>query len=138
HRKIESFVSEKSFPIGFVPRRGLWWARKSFETGDGEVIHDLRACTREVRDCSFKQLDDARVGAILKFEYLAQDTDARALQPGLLEKGGVGRRNSRFCSHRSRIGRISSHDYIEKPRRIFDRARDGACRVALAVKRSHA
>src|SRR5207249_6912508 len=76
HREMGSFVSEKSFPIGFVLRRSLRRTRKFLEAGHIKLIDDFRACPAKIRDGCFKQLNHARVGSVLKFEDLAQNTNA--------------------------------------------------------------
>ena len=137
HREMGSFVSEKSFPIGFVLRRSLRRTWKFLQAGYSEVIDDFRACPAKVRDGCFKQLNHARVGSVLKFEDLAQDTNASIFQSGPVQKRGVRRRDSGFCACRARIGRILSYDHVQKPCGVFDRASHRAGRVPLAVERSH-
>src|SRR5437870_1311869 len=94
HREMGSFVSEKSFPIGFVLRRSLRRTRKFLEAGQLELIDDFRACPAKIRDGCFKQLNHARVGSVLKFEDLAQNTNASIFQSGPVQKRGVRRRDS--------------------------------------------
>src|SRR5262249_41154279 len=89
YRKTGSFVSEESFPIGFVLRGSLRRPWKFLEARHSEVIHDFSACPAKVRDGCFKQLNHARVGSVLEFEDLAQDTNASIFQSGPVQKRSV-------------------------------------------------
>src|SRR5439155_23760698 len=109
HREMGSFVSEKSFPIGFVLRRSLRRTRKFLEAWHLELIDDFRACPAKIRDGCFKQLNHARVGSVLKFEDLAQDTNASVFQSGPVQKRGVRRMDSGFCVCRVRTALILSY-----------------------------
>src|SRR5207247_9516257 len=137
YRKTGSFVSEESFPIVFVMRGSLRRTWKFLQAGYSEVIDDFRACPAKVRDGCFKQLNHARVGSVLKFEDLAQDTNASIFQSGPVQKRSVRWWDSGFCACRARIGRIGSRHHVQTPRRAFNGASHRARGGPLAVEWRH-